>query len=82
MKNDRWVWIAGTIVGIALSVGACRQEEAAETPQSSVTMAPNPAPEKSSADNPSSTANAGPNAETFKVPQDQKPYDAKKPSKG
>lgn len=83
MKNDGWYWIAGAAIGLALSVGSCRQKEATETPQSSVTLAPtNPAPEKSNADDPSTAANAGSNAETPKAPQEQKPDDAKKSSKG
>ena len=82
MKNDGWYWLAGAAIGLALSLGACRQKEAAETPQSSVTLAPNPAPEKSTADDPSAAANTGSNAEILKAPQGQKPDDAKKSSKG
>ena len=82
MKNDGWYWMAGAAIGLALSVGSCRQKEAAETPQSSVTLAPNPAPEKSGADDPSTAANTGSDAGVSKAPQGQKPDDAKKSSKG
>lgn len=77
MKNTKFIWIAGTALGLALSLGAC-DKKSDETPQSSVGSAPSPAPEPSAPEQPSTSQGSSSDTGTAGTTQGQKPDDASK----